>query len=51
MQALYLEDRFLQELVKIAFGDEPADVKMKTLELLAKHVGLFKPKKVSEVRR
>ena len=50
MQDLYREDRFLQELEKIAFGDELAKFKLKTIELLAKHVGLFKPKKVSEGR-
>ncbi len=46
MQALFLEDRVLQELEKIAFGDGPASGRLKALELLGKHVGLFKPKEV-----
>ena len=46
MQALFLEDRVLQKLEKIAFGDGPASGRRKALELLGKHVGLFKPKEV-----
>ena len=34
MQALSREDRILQELEKIAFGDEPASGSVKALELL-----------------
>ena len=41
MQALSREDRVLQELEKIAFGDRPASGRLKALELLGKHVGLF----------
>ena len=51
MQALSREDRVLQELEKIAFGDGPASGRLKALELLGKHVGLFKPKEVPEVER
>ena len=41
MQALSREDRVLQELEKIAFGDGSAFERLKALELLGKHVGLF----------
>ena len=51
MQALFREDRVLQELEKIAFGDRPASGRLKALELLGKHVGLFKPKEVPVVER
>ena len=51
MQALSREDRVLHELEKIAFGDGPASGRLKALELLGKHVGLFKPKEVPEVER
>ena len=51
MQALSREDRVLQELEKIAFGDGPASGRLKGLELLGKHVGLFKPKAVPVVER
>ena len=51
MQALSREDRVLQELEKIAFGDGPASGRLKALELLGKHVGLFKPKAVPVVER
>ena len=51
MQALSREDRVLQELEKMAFGDGPASGRLKALELLGKHVGLFKPKEVPVVER
>ena len=51
MQALSREDRVLQELEKIAFGDGPASGRLKALELLGKHVGLFKLKEVPVVER
>ena len=51
MQALSREDRILQESEKIAFGDGPAAGRLKALELLGKHVGLFKPKEVPVVER
>ena len=49
MQALSREDRVLQELEKIAFGDGPVTGKLKAIELLGKHIGLFTPKEVPEV--
>ena len=49
MQALSREDRVLQELEKIAFGDGPVTGKLKAIELLGKHIGLFTPKDVPEV--
>ena len=51
MQALSREDRVLQELEKIAFGDGPASGRLKALGLLGKHVGLFKPNEVPVVER
>ena len=51
MQVLSREDRVLQELEKVAFGDGPASGRLKALELLGKHVGLFKPKEVPVVER
>ena len=51
MQALSRKDKVLQELEKIAFGDGPASGRLKALELLGKHVGLFKPKEVPVVER
>ena len=51
MQALSGEDRVLQELEKIAFGDGPVTGKLKAIELLGKHIGLFTPKEVPEVER
>ena len=51
MQALSREDRVLQELEKIAFGDGPASGRLKALERLGKHVGLFKQKEVPVVER
>ena len=44
MQALSREDKVLRELEKIGFGDGPASVRLKALELLGKHVGLFTTK-------
>ena len=49
MQALSREDRVLQELEKIAFGDGHAAGKLKALEMLGKNIGLFTPKEVPEV--
>ncbi len=49
MQALSREDRVLQELEKIAFGDGPVTGKLKAIELLGKHIELFTPKEVPEV--
>ena len=49
MQALSREDGVLQELEKIAFGDGPVTGRLKAIELLGKHSGLFTPKEVLEV--
>ena len=49
MQALSREDKVLQELEKIAFGDAPVTGKLKAIELLGKHIELFTPKEVPEV--
>ena len=49
MRALSREDRVLQELEKIAFGDGPVTGKLKAIELLGKHIGLFTPKEVPDV--
>ena len=51
MQALSREGRVPQELEKIAFGYGPASGRLKALELLGKHAGLFKPKEVPVVER
>ena len=51
LQAVSREERVLNELERIAFGDGPVASKLKAMELLGKHIGLFTPKKVSEVER
>ena len=51
MQVPFREDRVLQELDKIVFGDGPASGRLKALELLGKQVGLFKPKEVPVVEQ
>ena len=51
LQAVSREERVLNELEKIAFGDGPAAGKLKAMELLGKHIGFFTPKKVPEVER
>ena len=51
LQAVSREERVLNELERIAFGDGPIAGKLKAMELLGKHIGLFTPKKVSEVER
>ena len=44
MHRLSREERVLKELENIAFGDGPTSVRLKALELLGKHVGLFTAK-------
>ena len=39
MQALSREDRVLQELEKIAFGDGPTAGRLKALEMPSYHIG------------
>ena len=51
IQAVSREERVLNELERIAFGDGPMTGKLKAMELLGKHIGFFTPKKVSEVER
>ena len=51
MQALSWEERVLQELEKIAFGDGPAAGRLKAFEMLGWHIGLFTPDEVLEVER
>ena len=51
LQAVSREERVLNELERIAFGDGPVAGKLKAMELLGKHIGLFGPKKDSEVER
>ena len=51
MQAFSREDRVLQELKKIAFGDRHVICKLKSNELLGKHVELFKQKDLPEKTR
>ena len=46
MHALSREDRVLKKLEKIGFGDGPASVRLKALELLCYNVGLFTKKEV-----
>ena len=48
MQALSREDRVLQELEKIAFGDGPVSGRLKAIELLGQHIELFTLKEVPE---
>ena len=49
LQAVSREERVLNELESIAFGDGPIAGKLKAIELLGKHIGFFSPKKVPEV--
>ena len=51
LQAVSREERVLNELEKIAFGDGPVSGKLKALELLGKHIGFFTPKMESPVER
>ena len=49
LQADSREEKVLNELERIAFGDGPIAGKLKAMELLGKHIGFFSPKKVPEV--
>ena len=51
LQAVSREERVLNELERIAFGDGPVAGKLKAMELLGKHIGFFTPKKVSEIEK
>ena len=47
LQAVSREERVLNELERIAFGDGPVAGKLKAMELLGKHLGFFTPQKES----
>ena len=51
LQAVSREERVLNELEAIAFGDGPVAGKLKAMELLGKHIGFFTPKKEIEVEK
>ena len=51
LQAVSREERVLNELEKIAFGNGPLTGKLKAMELLGKHLGIFNPKREVEVER
>ena len=51
LQAVSREERVLNELERIAFGDGPVAGKLKAMELLGKHIGFFTPKREPEVER
>ena len=51
LQAVSREERVLNELERLAFGDGPVGGRLKAMELLGKHIGFFTPKKVPEVER
>ena len=49
LQAVSREEKILNELERIAFGDGPVAGRLKAMELLGKHIGFFTPKKETEV--
>ena len=51
LQAVSREERVLNELESIAFGGGPVAGKLKSMELLGKHIGFFTPKRHSGVER
>ncbi len=51
LQAVSREERVLNELERIAFGEGPVAGKLKAMELLGKHIGFFTPKKTIEIER
>ncbi len=51
LQAVSREEKVLNELERIAFGDGPVAGKLKAMELLGKHIGFFTPKKESAIER
>ena len=51
LQAVSREERVLNELERIAYGDGPMTGKLKAMELLGKHLGFFTPQKESAVER
>ena len=51
LQAVSREEKVLNELERIAFGDGPIAGRLKAVELLGKHIGFFTPKMESPVER
>ena len=51
LQVVSREERVLNELERIAFGDGSVSGKLKAMELLGKYIGLFSPKKEVEAER
>ena len=51
LQAVSREERVLNELERIAFGDGPVAGKLKAMELLGKHIGFFTPQKEKKVEK
>ena len=47
LHAVSREERVLNELERIAFGDGPMAGKLKAMELIGKHIGFFTPQKES----
>ena len=51
LQAVSREERVLNALERIAFGDGPLAGKLKAMELLGKHIGFFTSRKPIEIER
>ena len=51
LQAVSREEKVLNELERIAFGNGPVAGRLKAMELLGKHIGFFTPKKETEMER
>ncbi len=51
LQAVSREERVLNELERMAFGDGPVAGKLKAIELLGKHIGLFTPQKETKIEQ
>ena len=51
LQAVSREERVLNELEKIAFGDGPIAGRLKAMELLGKQIGFFTPQRETKVEK
>ena len=51
LQAFSREERVLNELERIAFGEGPVAGKLKAMELLGKHIGFFTPQRETKVEK
>ena len=51
LQKVSREERVLNELEAIAFGEGPVAGRLKAMELIGKHIGFFTPQKESAVER